>query len=73
MEDRVYFSAGEVVMLKQDIRKPLMIVKTVDKAEISQGGVPTLLGITCFWFTETYQYQEKRFNTKDLVHYDSGE
>lgn len=70
MEDKTYFAPGEVVELKQDIpMKPIMIVKTVDKAN-GPDGKSSLIGVTCFWFTTTFEYQSHRFNTKDLNHYE---
>ena len=72
MEEKVFFTPGDTVILKQDIPfKPKMIVKTIDKSEIAnEGNKPLFLGVSCFWFTETLQYQSQRFNTKDLIHYD---
>ena len=67
-EEKVFFTAGDVVTLRQDVpNKPLMVVRSIDKVTM-QGEKPMLFGITCFWFTTTGEYQEKRFNTKDLVH-----
>lgn len=75
MEDKVFFTPGEVVTLKQKIANtPEMIVKTVDKTSFRDSdsqfkeNKPILFGITCFWFTDSMEYQEKRFNTKDLIH-----
>ena len=72
--EKVFFTPGDVVTLKQDIpNKPTMIVKSVDKVTIrGRGGSgeakPTLFGITCIWFTDQMDIQEYRFNTKDLIH-----
>ncbi len=77
MENKVFFVPGDIVTIKQDIdNKPLMIVKTVDKATIrrkdsfSDSPKSMLFGITCFWFTTQGLLQESRFNTKDLTHVD---
>lgn len=68
MEEKIFFTAGDVVTLRQELpMKPIMVVKSVDKATPT-GERPMLFGITCFWFTTELEYQEKRFNTKDLVH-----
>ena len=68
MEEKIFFTAGDVVTLRQHIANvPTMIVKTIDKVA-AHGEKPLLFGITCFWFTDTMEFQEKRFNTKDLVH-----
>jgi hypothetical protein len=67
-EERVFFTAGDVVTLRQEVpNKPVMVVRSIDKMA-PQGEKPMLFGITCFWFTTTMDFQEKRFNTKDLVH-----
>ena len=67
-DEKVFFTAGDVVTLRQSIPNvPTMIVRSVDKATV-HGEKPMLFGITCFWFTSLGEFQEKRFNTKDLVH-----
>ena len=77
MEEKVFFTPGDLVTLKQELPfKPIMMVKSVDKTSFRNGGSivdskPVLFGITCSWFTTSLEYQEKRFNTKDLVHYES--
>lgn len=75
MEEKVFFTPGDVVTLKQDLpNKPIMMVKSVDKTSFRDDKTsfkeskPVLFGITCIWFTTTGEIQEKRFNTKDLVH-----
>jgi len=76
----IYFKPGELVRLKAEIPyAPVMIVKEVKKTKFrvlktnkddkeDERGV--LLGISCFWFTSDYQYQEAIFNTKDLIKYE---
>lgn len=67
-EEKVFFTAGDVVQLRQEVpNKPIMVVKSIDKVAASNER-PMLFGITCFWFTCIGEYQERRFNTKDLVH-----
>lgn len=68
-EEKVFFTAGDEVELKQDLPyKPVMVVRSVDKVtSTGMGQKPILLGVTCFWFTDSMLYQEKRFNTKDLI------
>lgn len=75
MEEKVFFTPGDVVTLKQNLpNKPIMMVKSVDKTSFRdeksslKESKPVLFGITCIWFTTTGELQEKRFNTKDLVH-----
>jgi uncharacterized protein YodC (DUF2158 family) len=71
MEEKVFFTPGDIVTLKQEINDvPKMIVKSIDKAAYRGGEKSMLFGVTCFWFTSVGEYQENRFNTKDLVHCD---
>lgn len=68
MEEKVFFTPGDVVELRQDIpMKPQMIVESVDKSTFKEGK-SVLFGVTCFWFSTDLEIQEKRFNTKDLIH-----
>ena len=79
----IYFVPGEVVTLKQNENVhyvPNMIVKAIKKGYMRKdeelpeiNGVKSkpkneLLGIICFWFTTNGSYEEKVFNTKDLIH-----
>lgn len=73
MEDKVYFKAGEIVTLKQDIpNKPKMYVSKVEKKtfkpnfKILKESEDLLIGIRCRWFTNDGFLQEYIFNTKDL-------
>jgi hypothetical protein len=72
MSNFVYFHAGDIVTLKQDLLyKPHMLVLRIPKAKpITATGEKRsqamLLGVTCCWFTKDGLYQEKTFNTKDL-------
>lgn len=73
-ETNVYFNAGDVVSLRQDIpNKPTMLVikketnifkhdpdKFTDKKAV-------LVGIRCRWFTKDGYVQEAIYNTKDLI------
>jgi uncharacterized protein YodC (DUF2158 family) len=68
MEEKVFFTPGDVVQIRQDVsNKPEMVVSTVDKSTFKEGK-SVLFGVTCFWFSDTKFIQEKRFNTKDLQH-----
>lgn len=70
MEEKIFFTAGDVVTLRQEVpNKPIMVVRSIDKVA-QQGEKPMLFGITCFWFTDTGEFQQQRFNTKDLEHTD---
>lgn len=72
-EDKIYFNAGDVVQLKQDIpNKPTMIVVKKETSLFKHDSKriedkrPILKGIRCRWFTSTGELQESIFNTKDL-------
>lgn len=71
-EDKIYFNAGDVVQLKQDIpNKPIMIVVKKETSLFKHDRKeddkkPILKGIRCRWFTSTGELQESIFNTKDL-------
>lgn len=74
--EMIYYKPGELVELKADLPyKPTMVVKDVKKSKMrTVQGLPTkgepkstLIGISCFWFTADYLYQEATFNTKDLI------
>lgn len=68
--EKVFFSPGEVVTLKQDLpNKPKMVVKSVDKEVMrTDGHRPMLFGITCMWFKTDGTLLSERFSTKDLMH-----
>jgi len=68
--ESIFFSPGDVVMLKQDIgNQPQMIVKSIDKTVLSVEK-PKLLGVTCMWFNTLQELQTARFSTKDLIRAD---
>lgn len=69
MEDKTYFSPGDLVTIRQDIpNKPvMMVVKKINnllKHDEDKEGI--LRGIKCRWFTTDGHIQEEIFNTKDL-------
>lgn len=73
-EDKVYFNAGDVVQLKQDIpNKPTMIVVKKETSLFKHDSKRLedkrliLKGIRCRWFTSTGELQESVWNTKDLI------
>lgn len=72
MEDKIYFNAGDIVQLRQDIpNKPTMIVVRKETSLFKHDKVEDkhaiLKGIRCRWFTSTGELQESIFNTKDLI------
>ena len=65
--ERVFFSSGEVVELKQELpNRPKMLVQSVDKIPMKEGDKVALLGVTCIWFSVDQKLQRCRFSTKDL-------
>ena len=69
--DKVYYNAGDVVTLRQDIpNKPVMIVIRKEqsifrsKDDRRDNG---LRGMRCRWFTDDGFLQEAIWNTKDLI------
>lgn len=63
--EKIFFIEGDMVQLRQELpNKPVMLVQSVDKTVM--GERPTLLGITCIWFTKNNELQKHRYNTKDL-------
>ena len=70
-EDKVFFQAGDIVTLKQNIRnKPEMIIvqKKTLTIKPKDGDVSNFFkGFVCRWFTSTGELQEALFNTKDLI------
>lgn len=68
-EEKVFFSPGDVVTLKQDIpNKPTMIVHRVERSIIrNKEGKDILKGIKTRWFTKDGLLQEAIFSSKDLI------
>ena len=70
-EEKVFFQAGDVVTLKQNIRnKPEMIIVQKKTLTIKPKDGDTsnfFKGFICRWFTSTGELQEALFNTKDLI------
>ena len=70
-EEKVFFQAGDVVTIKQNIRtKPEMIIvqKKTLTIKPKDGDVSNFFkGFICRWFTSTGELQEALFNTKDLI------
>lgn len=70
MDEKIYFSPGDLVTLKQDLpNKPIMVVvrkeMSILRNKISEDNV--LKGIKCRWFTKDGFLQEAVWNTKDLI------
>ncbi len=70
-EEKVFFQAGDVVTIKQNIRnKPEMIIvqKKTLTIKPKDGDVSNFFkGFICRWFTSTGELQEALFNTNDLI------
>ena len=69
IDDKVYFTPGQKVTLKQDIpNKPIMLVYRVERSIIRNEDKNALLkGVKVRWFTENGFLQEAIFSTKDLI------
>lgn len=69
VDDKVYFTPGQKVTLKQDIpNKPIMLVYRVERSIIRNEDKNALLkGVKVRWFTENGFLQEAIFSTKDLI------
>lgn len=67
-DDKVYFSPGQKVTLKQDIQnKPEMIVYRIERNFLKKDNSQLLRGVKCRWFTDNGFLQEAVFSTKDLI------
>lgn len=67
MDEKLFFNPGDTVVIRQLKHGPTMVVRSVDKIENAEGGTK-LIGIWCYWFTNTLELRDARFNTKDLIH-----
>ena len=70
VDDKVYFTPGQKVTLKQDIpNKPVMMVYRIERSLIrtKDNKDATLRGVKVRWFTENGFLQEALFSTKDLI------
>ena len=67
--DKIFFSPGNIVTLKQDIpNKPIMIVHRIERNIIrNKDGKDLLKGCKVRWFTKDGFLQEAIFSTKDLI------
>lgn len=69
IDDKVFFTPGMLVTLKQDLpNKPIMYV--VRKKTLTIKGddnAKFLQGIVCRWFTTDGHLEENVFSTKDLI------
>ena len=71
-DDKVFFSPGDLVMIKHDIiNRPVMFVseKMSRSTMNKEGDTNTIfLGMRCKWFDSNMVLQEAIFSTKDLIH-----
>lgn len=67
--DKLYLKPGDVVQLRQDIpNKPLMVIdRKVTNIFKGEQDKSILKGMKCIWFTNSGEYQEAIFSTKDLI------
>lgn len=68
-EEKVYFSPGQLVKLKQELPySPLMMVYRVERSIMrNTNGRDILKGVRTRWFTQDGRLQEAVFSTKDLI------
>ena len=68
-DEKIYFSPGQIVKMKQDIpNSPLMVIYRIERSIIrNTNGKDFLKGCRCRWFTKDGYLQEATFSTKDLV------
>ena len=68
-EEKVYFSPGQLVKLKQNIpNSPIMIIYRIERSIMrNTNGKDILKGCRCRWFTSDGFLQEALFSTKDLI------
>ena len=69
-----FFVPGDLVIVNKDIaNKPQMVVKEQSRTSndfIGKGKGGKFLGVKCWWFTDSLDYKEQTFNTKDLERVD---
>lgn len=67
-DDKIYFSPGQLVQLRQPLaNKPVMVVHRVERSIMrKENGRDVLKGVKCRWFTDNGFLQEAIFSTKDL-------
>lgn len=68
-EDKVFFSPGQMVKLKQELpNAPIMMVYRIERSIMrNTNGRDFLKGCRCRWFTQDGRLQEAVFSTKDLI------
>ncbi len=65
------FSPGDLVQIRHDVPwRRMMVVREVSFTKyLSEGEIPPRLsGVRCFWMTDSGEYQERSFDTRDLEH-----
>lgn len=67
--EKIFFSPGDIVQMKQDIpNKPKMVVIKIERSIIKREDQSQYLrGLKCRWFTSDGKLQEAVFSTKDLI------
>lgn len=68
MIEKVFFTPGQMVKLKQDLpNAPIMVVYKIERSIMrNTNGRDFLRGCKCRWFTSDGRLQEALFSTKDL-------
>lgn len=67
-EEKVFFSPGQLVKLKQSLpNAPIMMVHRIERSIMrNTNGRDILKGVKVRWFTDNGFLQEAIFSTKDL-------
>lgn len=68
-DDKIFFTPGDVCILKQDIpNKPKMVVVRIERSIMKNNeGRDYLRGVRCRWYSTDQKLQEAVYSTKDLI------
>lgn len=68
-EEKIYFSPGQLVKMKQKLpNTPVMVVYRIERSIMrNTNGRDSLKGVRTRWFTADGYLQEAVFSTKDLI------
>lgn len=74
-DERVYFTPGDVVIVRHeqlDNRPVMYVVEKISRSIVNKDGdrENVFMGIRTRWFSEDGKLQEATFSTKDLIHYE---
>ena len=74
-DERVYFTPGDIVIVRHEQleNRPVMyVVEKISRSIVNKDGgrESVFIGIRTRWFSEDGKLQEATFSTKDLIHYE---